>query len=131
MRRTRCVRSVARSLGRLFVLFLRSFVRPVRPFVHRLDTVKPKVLCVRWLRLSWWWWLWLWLWLLLLLLLACTQTKMAATLMKTQPRMLPVVARRFAAKKVQGITFKEKQRLFSRDKRARKQVKRLYHPPTE
>ncbi len=57
------------------------------------------------------------------------QERMAATLLKTQPGMLPVIARKFAAKKVQATSFKDKQRLFIDDRRGRKQVQRLPPPP--
>ena len=54
---------------------------------------------------------------------------MANTLMKAKPSLLPVFAKRFAAKKVRSTNFKDKQRLFSKDKRVRKQVRRLMSAP--
>ena len=54
---------------------------------------------------------------------------MTTTLLKAQPKMLPVIARRFAAKKLQTTSYKEKQRLFTHDRRARRQLKRLPEQP--
>eukprot|EP00750_Incisomonas_marina_P012786 INCI17160.10.p1 GENE.INCI17160.10~~INCI17160.10.p1 ORF type:complete len:1189 (+),score=247.68 INCI17160.10:491-3568(+) len=60
---------------------------------------------------------------------AALEDKMTTTLLKAQPKMLPVIARRFAAKKLQTTSYKEKQRLFTHDRRARRQLKRLPEQP--